>query len=65
MKEKTFTLFWLTGKTQIVKGYDAADAMRKAGIGGGALRVMDFYAEGDKRNEYAWDGGARSWEKIK
>lgn len=64
MEKKTFTLFWLTGKSELVTGYDASTAMNNAGIGAGALRAMDFYAEGDKLNEYTWDERARSWEKI-
>lgn len=42
---KTFILHWLTGKPEIVKGNDIADAVRKAGYGGGALRALDYYEE--------------------
>lgn len=65
MKEKTYTLFWLTGKTQIVKGYDSASAMNNAGIGQGALRALDFYDEGDRRKEWVWNEKVRNWEKVK
>lgn len=49
---KTFTLFWLTGDSEIIKGESIGDAFRRSGYGGGALRALDFYAEGDIRNEY-------------
>ena len=65
MEEKIFTLFWLTGKTQIVKGYDPASAMNNAGIGAGALRALDFYSEGDIQKEWIWDKEVRNWEKAK
>ncbi len=58
---KTFTLFWLTGNSELVTGMNIAHAMNSAGIGLGALRAMDFYEEGDKRDGYEWDGVARKW----
>lgn len=61
-KEKTFTIFWLTGETQIVRGCDAASAMNNAGIGHGAIRAMDFYSDGDKREKYQWNKEKRTWE---
>lgn len=63
---KTYTIFWLTGETQLVKGDKPHEAMNNAGIGAGALRAMDFYAEGDKRSEYEWEKekDKRNWKKI-
>jgi len=58
---KTFTLFWLDGKSEIVTGDSPADAMNKAGYGNGALRALDFYSEGDKREEWEWNKESRSW----
>lgn len=43
---KTFTLYWLDGVIDTVKGVDIADAVRRAGYGGGALAALDFYEEG-------------------
>ena len=65
MEKKTFTIFWLTGDSQIVRGYDAQTAMSNAGIGAGALPAMDFYADGDIRDKYIWDAIARTWKRIK
>lgn len=45
--EKTFTLYWLDGKRELVRGPTPAEAMSRAGYGGGALRALDFYADGD------------------
>ena len=42
---KTFILHWLGGKKEEVKGLDIADAFRKAGYGGGAIRALDWYEE--------------------
>ncbi len=64
MENKTYTIFWLTGQTQLVIGYDAVSAMNNAGIGAGAVRAIDFYAEGDKTSEYKWNSESRSWDKI-
>lgn len=45
MKKKKYKLYWLDGKTQIIEGFDAADAFNRAGIGRGALAVLDYYVE--------------------
>lgn len=60
---KAYTIFWLYGDTQIVTGSGPLSAMHNAGICAGALRAMDFYAEGDKRSEYIWNKAQRSWDK--
>ena len=56
--EKDFTLFWRDGKREIVRGTSIAEAMTRAGYGGGALRALDFYS-GDKEPQWNWnaDGG--------
>ena len=51
-KINEYTLFWLTGDYQIVKGTDPASAMNNAGIGAGALRALDFYAYGNVADKY-------------
>ena len=61
----TYTLFWLTGKSEIVKGNSPAEAMTLAGYSQGAVGALDFYGNGDIRNEYIWDSETRNWEKIK
>lgn len=60
----TYTLFWLTGKTQLVTGNDPASAMNNAGIGAGALRALDFWGKGDIQNQYTWNPEHRSWDAI-
>ena len=39
--------------------------MNNADIGAGALKAMDFYANGDKRKEYAWCKEKRTWQSKK
>lgn len=40
---KSFILHWYDGKTEMVKGYDIADAFRRAGYGSGAVTALDYY----------------------
>ena len=42
---KTFRLYWLDGKTEIVEGETIAKAFSNAGYGGGAIRALDYYKE--------------------
>ena len=56
----TYTLYWRTGKRETVQGADPAQAMTLAGYGGGAMRALDFYANGDN-HEYEWDATKRDW----
>ena len=42
---RKYRLHWLGGKTEVVSGTDIADACRRAGIGNGALRALDYYEE--------------------
>ena len=58
---KTFTLYWLTGDKEIVQGMDVADAVRRSGYGGGALRALDFWEEGTSEN-WTWNPTTHRWE---
>ncbi len=62
---KTYTLFWQTGKTELVKGNTPEEAMTLAGYGGGAVRVLDFYGNGDIREDYKWNAEQRTWDNVK
>ena len=48
---KAFTLHWLHGRNEIVTGHDIADACRRAGIGAGALRALDYWEEMSKSDQ--------------
>lgn len=61
MKENTYTLFWLDGKAELVKGKTSQEAFKKAGYGSGAVKALDFMTDGDQKNKYTWDG--RRWKK--
>ena len=52
---KTYTLFWLTGNTELVKGNTSEEAMTLAGYESGAIRALDFYSNGDIREDYKWN----------
>lgn len=56
-----FTLFWLTGLSEIVKGDSVHRAMTNAGYGAGTIKALDFYAAGDKRNEWVWHKEKHTW----
>ncbi len=60
---KTFTLFWLTGYSEIVKGNTVEQAMTLAGYSNGAIPALDFHANGDIRHEFAWDPGSKRWDR--
>jgi hypothetical protein len=60
-KEKEFTLFWLDGKREVVKGKDIKDAVTTAGYGMGALGALDFHSAGDN-NDYVWNAVTRQWD---
>lgn len=60
---KLFTLYWKDGTRQVVEGLTAAGAMTENGYGRGALRALDFWAEGDDQG-YAWNAEARKWDKV-
>ena len=62
---KTYTLFWLTGKTELVKGNTPEEAMTLAGYGGGAVMALDFYGNGDIREDYKWNAEQRTWDNVK
>lgn len=55
-----YTLYWRTGKREVVKGADPAQAMTLAGYGGGAVGALDFYAIGDN-HDYEWNEAKRDW----
>lgn len=63
--EKQYTLYWLDGKRQVVKGPTIAAAVTSAGYGQGAMAAMDFYEHGDNHEyEYLnkrWE--RKTWER--
>lgn len=65
VEKDTYTLFWLTGDTQLVKGPDIASAMNNVGIGHGALAALDFHEKGDVRGDYVWSKEDREWKDKK
>lgn len=62
--ERVFTLYWLTGDAQTITGPDIATAMNNAGIGGGALGALDFWAAGPQDPDYYWDQDAHTWRRT-
>ncbi len=56
-----FTVYWRTGKRELVWGANRAAALTAAGYGGGAVGAIDFIAEGEN-DDYAWVDG--DWKKT-
>lgn len=59
--EKTFTLFWRNGDAQLVTGATVEQACNNAGIGGGAIAALDWWARGDDRANYVWNKDRHQW----
>lgn len=59
--DQNFTLYWRTGKRDVFAGRNISDAFRRAGYGGGAIRALDFYADGDD-DKYAWNTVTKEWD---
>ena len=62
-EEKTFTVYWRYNEKTIIKGLNEADAFRKAGFGGGALKAVDFFATGEN-SDYTWNSTTKEWDRI-
>lgn len=58
-----FTLFWKTGDRQVVQGRTIAEAMTLAGYSSGAVRALDFWADGDS-HRYEWNKADRQWHSV-
>ena len=59
-EEVYFTIYWLSGDREVMKGLSIEDAFRKAGYGGGAVNAIDCYKEGVD-DGYRWDIDAKTW----
>ena len=59
----TYTLYWKTGDREIVEGDTPGQAMTLAGYSRGALRALDFYAEGDD-HDYKFYSIKRDWIPV-
>ncbi|MEV4127079.1 hypothetical protein [Nocardia sp. NPDC049707] len=60
---ESWTFYWLTGQREVLPGATAVDALNRAGYGAGALRALDFFAEGD-HDGWAWNPDTRHWGKA-
>jgi hypothetical protein len=58
-----YTLYWRDGKHESVRGRDIADAMNRAGYGGGAVAALDFFGHG-KTPAYYWNADRAEWEAL-
>ena len=60
----TFTLYWRTGKREVVNGDTISEACTLAGYGGGAVQALDFYQHGDV-DTHMWDSVIGRWYSKK
>ncbi len=59
-----YTLYWLSGRKEVVKGDNIKSAVANAGYGGGAMGALDFYDDGDTRGKWIWhkwSSGHSTW----
>jgi hypothetical protein len=59
-----FTLYWLDGTRRVVEGKTIEAACTKAGYGAGAIKALDFYANGDT-DDYVWNAKTHAWDPKK
>ena len=64
MKQTEYTLFWLTGKSEIITGITIIEAMKHAGYQN-FYKDLAFFLEGDLRFEYRWNTKTLIWDIIK
>ena len=57
---KKFTFYWLDGSRNVLSGDTVEGAFTAAGYGGGAIKAVDFYENGEK-DDYQWDKEAKKW----
>lgn len=55
----TYTIYWLDGTSQVVRGKSIADALNKH-CSADALAAMDFYEHGDNQS-WSWDKELKEW----
>jgi hypothetical protein len=55
-----FTIYWLDGKREVLVGTTISDAVRNGGYGGGAVKAIDVYVDGND-NSYVWDKELHKW----
>lgn len=55
-----FTLYWMHGEKEVVRGASIDDAMTKAGYNAGALGSLSFFSCGDCQ-DYEFDSQQRNW----
>lgn len=55
-----YTVYWLDGTREVIRGTDIANAFANAGYVDGSLRAMDMWRWGND-TDYAWDRAKRIW----
>lgn len=55
----TYTLFWLSGRAEVITGKTIANAIINAGYR--SARALDFYEYGDARSKWDWDKTEHRW----
>lgn len=59
---KYFTLYWLNGSRNVIKGASIEDAFAKAGYGRGAIKAVDWYDYGITNTHRFVKG--KGWERY-
>ena len=60
-KLNKYTVFYNTGKSEIISGTSYDHAKCKHGIYSAASENIDMYLDGDMRDKYKWNDTTRRW----
>lgn len=61
--DKYFTLYWLNGTKNVIKGLTIEEAFTRAGYGGGAVGALDWYDNGISETHW-YDKNAKEWKEY-
>lgn len=59
---KTFTVFWVDGKREVLQGYDVIDSLARSGHNDVSRMIwaLEFIVNGDSQ-KYAWNAEKQEW----
>lgn len=66
-KTKKYTVFFLNDdKARVIEGIDINDALHRYGYPNPAsiLKTIDFYGEGDIRDQYHFSQSTQCWHQV-
>lgn len=59
---RKFTIYWDSGKSEIIQGKSIQVALDDAGYSTNDLLSISYYTSGDTRSSYEWDTKIQKWK---